>query len=82
MIVRTVSAVQEAEGIRVGDKILTRKKSEVSIEFYEGDVGRMVAVSVLVVSFLKFGSVFEDAIRYISFLYPEDSGQFEDFTFQ
>ena len=75
--VKYVSTAEQTEDIPAGDKMLTRKKVHVAIEFFDNDVGRKVAI--MFQSLMKAGSTIVDNLHYSSFLYPKDPVEFQEF---
>ena len=75
--VRYVSTAEQTEDIRAGDKMLTRKRVNVMIEFFDNDVGRKVAM--LFQPLMKAGTTIVDTLHYSSFLYPKDPVEFQKF---
>jgi hypothetical protein len=75
--VKYLSTENEPEDIPAGDKVLTRKKVNVSIEFYNNDVGRRVAIAFQ--ALMKAGTKVLDDRHYESFLFPKDPVEMRDF---
>lgn len=75
--VKYVSTAEQTEDIRAGDKMLTRKRVNVAIEFFNNDVGRKVAI--LFQPLMKAGTTIVDDLHYSSFLYPKDPVEFQEF---
>lgn len=75
--VKYVSTAEQTEDIPAGDKMLTRKRVNVAIEFFDSEVGRRVAISFQ--ALMKSGSTVIDDLHYASFLHPEDPVQFQEF---
>lgn len=72
-----MSTAELTEDIPAGDKMLTRKRVNVAIEFFDNDVGRKVAI--LFQPLMKAGTTIVDTLHYSSFLYPKDPVEFQEF---
>jgi len=75
--VKYVSTAELTEDIPAGDKMLTRKRVNVAIEFFDNDVGRKVAISFQ--ALMKAGTTVVDTLHYSSFLHPKDPVEFQEF---
>lgn len=75
--VKYVRTENDHEDVPAGDKILTRFKVHVSIEFFDSEVRRKL--TNLFQSLMKTGTEVVDNLHHSSFLYPQDPAKFRQF---
>lgn len=75
--VKYVSTAEQTEDVLAGDKLVTRKRVNVAIEFFDDEVGRRVAISFQ--AMMKAGTTVVDTLHYSSFLYPKNPEEFQKF---